>query len=231
MSTSRNTDAWADVHLLAEPTRRSLYDAVRRSAEPLTRDDVAAATGVGRRLVAFHLDLLADAGLLDVDYARPPGRGGPGAGRPAKRYRAGTREIAVTVPGRRYELAARVLATGIRDAGPRGDAGGAALAAAEVEGRRLGALRRPARSPGAARTLACAAAALEDLGYDPAYDGSTCIRLRNCPFHALVDVSPELVCGMNERFLGGLLDGLGGAPSVSARLAPSPPDCCVTIGA
>jgi predicted ArsR family transcriptional regulator len=226
-----SADGWAEVHLLAEPSRRALFDAVRRSGAPMTRDEAAAATGLSRRLAAFHLDLLADGGLLDVDYARPAGRGGPGAGRPAKRYRASDREIAVTVPPRRYELAARVLAAGIRDAGPGGDAEGAALAAAEAEGRSIGELRRPARSPGTDRTLTCAAVALEDLGYDPAYAGSRRIRLRNCPFHAVVDVSPELVCGMNERFLSGLLGGLGGAPAVSARLAPAPPDCCVTIGA
>ena len=226
-----STDSWAAIHLLAEPTRRSLFDAVRRSEAPMTRDDVAAATGVSRRLVAFHLDLLADAGLVDVDYARPPGRGGPGAGRPAKRYRATDQEIAVSLPGRRYDLAARVFAAGIRDAGAEGDARSSALAAAEDEGRRIGELRKPARSPGTTRTLACAAAALADLGYEPGYEGPKRIRLHNCPFHAVVDVAPQLVCGMNERFVAGLLEGLAGSPSVTAALTPSPPDCCVTIGA
>jgi len=75
---------WERVELLTEPTRRSIYDAVRSAREPMTRDQVASATGVSRRLAAFHLDQLADAGLLSVDFARPEGRrGGPGAGRPA----------------------------------------------------------------------------------------------------------------------------------------------------
>src|SRR5438046_1196132 len=65
---------WDALHLLAEPTRRRVYEAVRAADEPITRDGVAEAVGIGRRLAAFHLDLLADAGLLDVDYARPPGR-------------------------------------------------------------------------------------------------------------------------------------------------------------
>lgn len=226
-----SADPWAAVHLLAEPTRRAAFDAVRRAGGPLTRDEVATATGVNRRLAAFHLDLLAEAGLLAVDFARPPGRRGPGAGRPAKRYRATGEDIAVSLPGRRYDLAARVLAAGIRDAGPGGDAAGAALVAAEEEGRRIGERRRPARSPGATRTLACAAAALEDLGYEPAYDGPKRVRLHNCPFHAVVDVAPELVCGMNERFVAGLLEGLDGSPAVTAALTTAAPDCCVTIGA
>src|SRR5438477_3815327 len=108
---------WDALHLLAEPTRRRVYEAVRAADEPITRDGVAEAVGIGRRLAAFHLDLLADAGLLDVDYARPPGRGGPGAGRPAKRYRAAQVDLELRVPARRYDIAARIPARALCDAG------------------------------------------------------------------------------------------------------------------
>src|SRR4051794_8550834 len=101
------------LHLLAEPTRRRVYDAVRAGDGPQTRDDVATSTAINRRLAAFHLDLLADGGLLEVDYARPPGRSGPGAGRPAKRYRPAAVEIELQVPARRYDLAARILARAV----------------------------------------------------------------------------------------------------------------------
>jgi len=69
---------------LADPVRRRLYEAVVRSAKPVGRDEAAAAAGVGRSLAAYHLDRLAEEGLLEVSYGRPEGRGGPGAGRPAK---------------------------------------------------------------------------------------------------------------------------------------------------
>src|SRR2546421_4746703 len=38
---------------------------------------------------------------------------------------------------------------------------------------------------------------LTELGYEPTRDGG-CVRLRNCPFHAVVDVAPQLVCDLNE---------------------------------
>jgi predicted ArsR family transcriptional regulator len=57
------------------------------AVDPVGRDAVAARVGVGRTLAAFHLDKLAAAGLLTISFARPPGRTGPGAGRPAKLYR------------------------------------------------------------------------------------------------------------------------------------------------
>ncbi len=231
-ATSAHADPWAAVHLLAEPTRRRLFEAVRSAHEPVTRDQAAAAAGIGRRLAAFHLDQLADAGLLDVDYARPPGRRGPGAGRPAKRYRSTPGDVTVSLPGRRYDLVARVLAAGIRDADAAGsgDARLCVLEAAVEEGRRVGALRRPGGRISRAQTVACAKAALDDLGYEPsADDAGGKVHLRNCPFHAVVDVAPQLVCGVNERFVTGLLHGLDGHPGVTATLQPSPPDCCVVL--
>ncbi len=230
MSTGTRDDAgWMLLHLLAEPTRRRVFDEVRAGRQPMTREEVAEGTGISRRLAAFHLDVLAESGLLDVDFARPPGRGGPGAGRPAKRYRAADREVSVSVPARRYDVVARVLAAGIRDAkASRRDAGDSALDVAEEEGRRIGVLRRPAGRVGVASTVRGVTAALDDLGYEPA-SAADGLRLRNCPFHAVVDVAPELVCGLNERFLCGLLEGMGGHPDVTAQLDPAPPDCCVVV--
>jgi predicted ArsR family transcriptional regulator len=218
---------WDAVHLLAEPTRRRVYDAVRAARGPLTRDEAAAAAGITARLAAFHLDQLAGAGLLAVDYARPPGRGGPGAGRPAKRYAAAGADVAVSVPPRRYDVAARILALGVRDASG-GDPAAATLDAAEGEGRRIGLLRRSARRLSRRATVERAGEALADLGYEPVAEAGG-LRLANCPFHAVVDVSPRLVCGMNERFVRGLLDGLNGSPAICASLEPAPPDCCVRV--
>ncbi|HLO35721.1 MAG TPA: helix-turn-helix domain-containing protein, partial [Candidatus Deferrimicrobium sp.] len=80
------------VALLAEPTRRALYDLVVASGEPVGRDDAVAALGISRELAAFHLDRLVEAGLLETEYRRRSGRTGPGAGRPAKLYRRAERE-------------------------------------------------------------------------------------------------------------------------------------------
>lgn len=217
---------WQVIQLLAEPTRRRVYDVVRREDAPLTRDAVAAATGIGRRLAAFHLDVLADAGLLTVDYARPPGRSGPGAGRPAKRYRVSDVDLELSVPPRRYEVAARILARAVSSSPT--DASAAAAEVAREEGRELGRLRRPGGRMTAAATLDAAEAILADVGYEPQREES-CLRLRNCPFHAVVDVAPALVCGMNDTFIGGILEGIEGHRSVTAALDGEAPDCCVTV--
>src|SRR3954454_19998118 len=128
-----SSDPGVALHLLAVPIRRRVYDAVRAADGPQTREAVATATGINKRLAAFHLDLLADGGLLEVDYARPPGRSGPGAGRPAKRYRPAPIEVELHVPARRYDLAARILARAVAEAAPGDDVREHAMQAAREE--------------------------------------------------------------------------------------------------
>src|ERR1051325_6417038 len=101
------------VAALGEPVRRELYRFVVAQPEPVSREQAAAGVGVPHHVAKFHLDKLEEDGLLDVEYRRPPGRRGPGAGRPAKLYRRSARPIAVNLPERRYELAGDILADAI----------------------------------------------------------------------------------------------------------------------
>lgn len=213
---------WEIAHLLSEPTRREVFECVRRARAALSRDDVATRTRINRRLAAFHLDRLSEAGLLLVDYARPEGRTGPGAGRPAKRYTASATELDLSLPPRHYELAARLLAQAIQSG--RGDAVASSMIVARAEGRRVGELRRGA---GPAEDEQHLMDALVALGYEPAVEVAK-VRLRNCPFRSAAEVAPDLVCGMNCELVAGLLEGLELDPE-RATLEPSAPNCCVTV--
>src|SRR4051812_47733490 len=88
---------------LSDPIRRRLY---RLAAErAIGRDEAADTIGIPRGTAAFHLDRLADAGLVTVSYRRLSGRTGPGAGRPSKLYAAASTDLIASVPERHYELA------------------------------------------------------------------------------------------------------------------------------
>ncbi|GAA4447727.1 helix-turn-helix transcriptional regulator [Phytohabitans houttuyneae] len=201
--------------LLTDPVRRSAYQVVAEAgAEPLGRDEVATALGVGRTLAAFHLDKLVDAGLLEVSFARRSGRSGPGAGRPAKLYRRAAGERAVSVPPRSYLSAAELLAEGIERAG----ADAAAYDVARRRGREAGAAAGVGADP---------VEVLAGRGYQPETDDSL-VRLRNCPFHQLAQRFPPLVCGMNLALVEGVLEGAA-AEGWSARLDPVPDHCCVSL--
>lgn len=219
------------VALLDEPARRALYDAVIGASEPLSRDQAAASAGVSRPLAAFHLDKLVGAGLLEVEYRRLSGRSGPGAGRPAKLYRRGSHDVAVSLPDRQYEVPAQLFATALEQlAGPEPNDG--LRRAAHDLGQEVGAAARQRSGPRPSRRRLREEleATLEDRGYEPAETPSGEIRFRNCPFHSLVENHRDLVCNMNLALADGVLDGLGD-DRLSARLDPQPGQCCIAISA
>jgi predicted ArsR family transcriptional regulator len=224
----------AGIAALDQPLRRDLYRLLVTSGRWMTRDDAAAAVGVSRSVAAFHLDKLADAGVVEVRFERLSGRRGPGAGRPAKLYRPLGDEVAVSVPERHYDLAASLLVEAVaestRTKAPVADC---LHAAARAAGRRIGEeVRDEASTAGeGADRRAAVVEVLARHGYQPEIRGGGDIALANCPFHRLAVEQRDLVCGMNLDFLGGLLEGMGPAGRLTARLDPSPGYCCVHIGA
>ena len=218
---------WSFLDVLSEQRRRSLYEVVRAADHPLTRDEVAASAGIPRELAAFHLDKLAAAGLLDTSYARPPGRGGPGAGRPAKRYQAAPIDLEMTIPPRRYALVGRILAAAVAGAG-RSSARTRAHELATAEGVRIGREHRPPAGSTTSRTRAAVRRALTVVGYEPRVDGRSFV-LHNCPFHELAQHERELVCSMNESLVGGVVSGVGADDLMHPELDPEDGRCCVVV--
>ena len=215
---------------LAEPTRRALYLYVRDQGTAVSRDEAAAGVGVPRHQAKFHLDRLVDDGLLEVEFARRTGRQGPGAGRPAKLYRRGSRELAVTLPERRYELAGQLMARAISEAqGEELPVAETLRRAARERGRSLAAMvqRRAGNSPSPAALLAAARGVLDDEGYETHSDPAG-LTLANCPFRALAAEHTPLVCGMNLAIMEGLLERLGRL-RYAAVLDPAEGRCCVRL--
>lgn len=134
----------AAIAALGDPLRRRLYRYVGDQDHAVSRDEVAAGAGVSRSAAAFHLDRLVEEGLLEAEFKRLTGRQGPGAGRPAKLYRRAAREIAVSLPARRYELAAGLLAGAVAEAAANGEAVESVL---DRRTREEGAVSRPRWRP------------------------------------------------------------------------------------
>jgi len=216
----------AAIGVLADPTRRALYEYVAGQPDAVGRDAAASELGIAKHTVSFHLDRLADEGLLEVEFRRLSGRTGPGAGRPSKLYRRARREFAVTLPPRRYELVGDILAAAVGRAAAGTDLDTALAQSARDEGRSVADQAGGVRpSPG----LDDLAAVLARQGYEPAVEPAAVV-LANCPFDALAHKHTALVCGLNRSFVQGVADGLGCA-GVTARLEPGPDRCCVTVRA
>jgi predicted ArsR family transcriptional regulator len=217
------TDPVAALAALSEPLRRRIYDHVASEDGGVSRDGAAAALGVSRSVAAFHLDKLAEAGLVEVDYRRPPGRNGPGAGRPAKWYRRAAGEFNLSIPERRYGLAAALLARAVeRSVGVTE----ALRDVAREHGQQIArALRLADSKPGPLGQRL--AQLLAEHGYEPRMSDGL-ITLANCPFHALAEEHRDLVCHMNHELLCGVAEEAG-LPAGAARLDPAPGRCCVTL--
>jgi predicted ArsR family transcriptional regulator len=222
----------AGVASLAEPQRRALYRYVATRDGPVSKDEAAAAMGVARSVAAFHLDRLVADGLLTTEYRRLSGRQGPGAGRPAKLYRRAEGEVSVSIPDRRYDLAAWLLAAAVDEATRTDTPVDRALTRIATErGREFGIRARAVagKRPSRRALIEAALTVLDEQGYEPR-PRSDEVVLANCPFHALVDEQRDLVCGMNHDLLCGMAEAVGD-DLLEARLEPSDGTCCVRLHA
>ena len=211
------------VGALTDPIRRALYHFVAYQPGAVSRDQAAAGVDVPRHTAKFHLDKLVDEGLLVTEFKRLTGRTGPGAGRPAKLYRRERKEVNVTLPRRRYDLAGHVLA----------DAASRALGGVPMEA----ALREAADNaagvvldswlPNAGDGASQLRDILTKLGYEPRTDHDGVV-LGNCPFRQLSDDHEDLICPVNLDFVQALARRLQ-CDEHPASSTPRGHGCCVRI--
>ncbi|NIH81492.1 helix-turn-helix transcriptional regulator [Amycolatopsis viridis] len=214
---------------LDDELRRRMYAYIRQARRPVTRDEAAGSVGISRKLAAFHLDKLVAAGLLRARYEFVGER--RGAGRTPKVYEPSGLDLRVSIPPRRPDLLADILLDAVVGEVAGETAHEAALRIARERGHAVGSAERERARPGrlgAERALTLAADVVEQHGFEPSRESPACLRLRNCPFHPLAAKQPAVVCGLNQSFLTGLLDGLG-ATTVEAALEPRAGECCVEL--
>ncbi|WP_433502727.1 helix-turn-helix transcriptional regulator [Pseudonocardia halophobica] len=226
------------VAALEGPLRQAMFSFIRAAGGPVTRDEAAEAVGISRKLAAFHLDKLVDAGALRADYR--PATGIRKVGRAPKVYWPTEADIRISIPPRRHELLIDILldavlvrsdeVDGAADADT--DTTHDAYRAAHQRGYQIGIAERGHTRPGrlgAERALTAVVNILQRQGFEPRREASDCVRLRSCPFHPAAAKAPTLVCGINQAFLAGLIEGFGGADALEAALVPRPEECCVEL--
>jgi len=226
-ATARDGTAVDAIASLSDGLRRRLYEFARAAHRPVSRDEAASAVGISRKLAAFHLDRLVEVGLLRFRFKEP----NAARGRPPKVYLASDVGVELSIPARRHELLAEILAGGVLLENRHGSARAASARVAHARGLAAAAelLTRVRRGRvGAERGMTVAEEVLTGCGFEPYRTGSGCMRLRNCPFHPLAGAMPELVCSLNHAFVSGILAGLG-VETVHAVLAPSAGECCVEL--
>jgi predicted ArsR family transcriptional regulator len=200
---------------LADPTRRALLVALRRSGGPKDVRTLAAEVGLHPNSAREQLARLADAGLVRIDTAAPAGRGRPGL-----RYQA-----VPAATGEPFRLLASTLADGFADLP---DAAARSVAAGERWGREA-ATTLPSTPP--RHALEAVVRLLDEAGFGPEVvdrpgAAAPSLRLHACPFLPLDDRRLAVVCNVHLGFLRGALGELG-APLDAASIHPLDlPDAC-----
>lgn len=211
---------------LSAASRVRMLGLVRGAETGMTAAQMVEATGLHASTVRAHLDQLVESGLLT---RRRRGDGSPG--RPAWCYQAvpiTDTEAAAAQTDRPYrDLAAALIGHLARDAD---DPHAAGIRAGRGWGRALAAPH--ASAPGRVAPVDGVVRVLDQLGFTPLVvdrpaPGAAVVHLRSCPFLDLALANPDVVCGLHQGVIGGVLGALG-ASAADTDLEPfAVPGACV----
>lgn len=186
---------------LGDNTRYAVYLELARSPVPLATGEIAELLDLHVNTVRGHLERMREAGLLQVDTE---GRGD--VGRPQHRYSLSEDAPALGLEPSPFPMLARVL---LEAAAEGAVAGEDLLDAARRQGRADAARWTPGSDP-----VTALVAEQSQLGFDPAVvvnEGSASMAFAHCPFRALAEAHPELVCRLHCGLVEGVLDHVGRA--------------------
>jgi predicted ArsR family transcriptional regulator len=191
-----------------ERQRHMILEALRATPDGLDTKELAGALDLHPNTVRWHLGLLGDAGLVGEQPERRRGRG-----RPSIVHRLTSEGIA---SGRdEYRLLATMLTEALAG-GPDGEA------RAYETGVRWG------RHLHEAEPDATVVELLDREGFAAERHGDR-IEMRRCPFYALAEGAPQVICTLHRGIVDGALEEAGTDQSVE-RLDPFvEPGLCVAV--
>jgi predicted ArsR family transcriptional regulator len=214
-----------------DPTRRAIYLFVRGQSGGVTAAEVAGEFHLHPNVARHHLDKLAAGNYLEVAVSRPAGGG---AGRPSKRYTAGSDlpvgespvrsdDLVLTLLGKTLSLLphdqAEVIAEEV------GQEYGRAMAAA-LTGSDLAAGQRSLRS--AMQAVADALTAHGFAAHTEKRNNQMRIINNHCPFGDVALEHP-VVCAVDRGMVKGMLRALYGEAEVSTMASlPQGDTFCAT---
>ncbi len=200
---------------LGDRQRDAIVAALRAARRGLDARRLADAVALHPNTVRWHLGLLADQGIVE---SRPERRG---RGRPAIVYR-------LTPDGAardrdEYRLLATMLVAALAEAP---DAEARAYETGVRWGRYLMETPDPGVRPDPAAAAVRAVDLLDQQGFAAASEGET-ICMRRCPFYALAETHPEVVCTLHHGILDGALREAGADVQVASLEPFVEPTLCV----
>ena len=200
---------------LADLRRERIVDELREAPDGLDAAELARRLGLHPNTVRWHLGILADAGLV--------------GSRPAPRTSPGRPRIVYSLEPEPTEHAAdehRLLATVLTGALAGSTDGNERAEEAGREWGRYLMARDPLARAGDDEAVGEVVNLLDGQGFEPEARGGE-IHMHRCPFHALAEAQPEVVCAVHKGLMSGALSALGSELEVEGLDVFVRPDLCV----
>jgi predicted ArsR family transcriptional regulator len=201
---------------LGDPRRARIVEELRATGDGLDASQLASRVGLHPNTVRWHLGILADAGIV---ASAPAPRTSPG--RPRIVYSLSPEPVAHGTD--EHRLLATVL-TGALASSEDGTV--RAEEAGEAWGRYLLARDPLARRADDDSAVEQVVELLDGQGFEPSVSAGE-IHMARCPFHALAESQPEVVCAVHKGLMTGALDALGSDLEVEHLDVFVRPDLCV----
>lgn len=195
------------------PMRARALALLQDAGEPMTAAEVAERLGLHMNTARFHLDALAESGLV---VREREARSTPG--RPKILYAVAS--AAPDVTHRSYRLLAEILAGYLADRLP--DPASSAEEAGHAWGRYLAAPPPPFRHPDEAQALDSLVSALERIGFESHVvdePDSLRVEVSHCPFLEVAAGHNDVVCSVHLGLMRGMLEQME-APVTATTLEP-----------
>lgn len=188
---------------LGDNTRYAIYLELARSNRPLATAEIAEALDLHPNTVRPHLERMREVGLLELEV---DARGG--VGRPQHRYFLSPESPSLGFEPPVMPMLAEMVLSLAERMGASGDD-----AAAVGHRRGLGDAQRYEHAPSSLEALV---AELDRLGFDPTVtegpdELTAVVGFAHCPFRALAEANPELVCSLHRGLVEGFVEALGDA--------------------
>lgn len=197
--------------LLAQPTRRRLFELLAELGRPAGTDELAERLGLHPNGVRVHLERLREGGLVERARTRQT------RGRPRDMWTLDARARAGVEPQRAYADLGRWLARAISP-------GRNSLRAVEATGREVG--RSVAQCAHAGTAEETMHGTLASMGFAPTRrvgtSGVLTYELCNCPYREAVLENQPVVCTLHRGITRGLLDVLAPDTKLTAFVARDP---------
>ena len=189
--------------------RTDVLDALRAASDPQTINQLADTLGVHPNTVRFHLEALAETGLVERSQ---PDQHGPG--RPPQLFRA-LRRMDPAGPTQ-YRILAEILVSNLsHEENPDAKA----LELGRAWGRGI--------EPMAVDATESLVALLDQFGFAPGTPADDQIPLRHCPFLDLAQTDAKVICPIHLGLMQGALQNWHAPLTVDRLDAFVEPDLCI----